>query len=179
MPGCQTPQVFKEYFILKMEEGLGEGSWEFCTTIKLGRREFYTRLEERDSHKKMGKVLHKMGGENSTQDWRREIRTRKWEKVLDEMGRENSTQDRRREYCTRWEERILREIREERILQDKNSARWQERFYTIREESIVHETGGGNATWGEERIFNTRWEERGQCKVGERSMQGRREVNAR
>jgi hypothetical protein len=60
MPGCQTPQVFKEYFILRMEEGLGAEN----STIA-GRREFYAILEER---KKMGKVLHKMGGENFTQD---------------------------------------------------------------------------------------------------------------
>jgi hypothetical protein len=43
MPGCQTPQVFKEYFILRMEEGLGAEN-----STLAGRKEFYTRLEERE-----------------------------------------------------------------------------------------------------------------------------------
>jgi hypothetical protein len=52
------------------------------------------------------------------------------------------------------------------MIRIKNSARWQERFYTRREETIVHETGGGNPTLGEERIFNTTCEERVQREVG-------------
>ncbi len=47
------------------------------------------------------------------------------------MGGENSTQDERREFFARLEKREFYKI----II--KNSARWQERFYTRREETIV------------------------------------------
>jgi hypothetical protein len=50
-----------------------------------GRRKFYTRLEERDPHKKMG--------ESSRRDGTREFYTRSKERILHEMGGENSSRD--------------------------------------------------------------------------------------